>query len=390
MARFLRYLSVISVLLLAAVAALNRVVDPSGYFHLRAGRAEEVHHTVAADPRFAKPMGAALSDPDTVIAGTSRVARGFSARAVRGAPAWGRTYNLGIPGMRMAPLADRLRTGLAGPHLKRLVLALDYGMFLGEAETRGQPARIPVRPLSEAVSLGEWADDVRILLLSKPMLSASGRALTDGGAEANRADLLGFPLGEKFPALAARLGHRRMAQRLEGRLRTLWLAGTDPLDDAYPRHIQALSELLAQACRRGIRVEAFVNPFHVRQLALLSRLGLFEAHVAWRKDLLRVFAPHVQSGCALPLMDFSGVNGPNAEAFPALGDRRTRMWGWWESTHYTDALGERVLRRLAHRAGPVPDGFGRELDLAELNRMGLDWARFREENPEAFEDVPGR
>lgn len=389
MRRFILQLCLLFTFMTAGIAVFNAVVDPSGFFHLQRGVDSGLEHPVYADPRLAKPLGAVLLHPNTIIAGTSRTGLGFSANTAHAFPDWGLVYNFSIPGVQMLPLYERLQPLLGDPALQRLVLGLDYGMFFINRERIEQPIRLVEQPRLARASLPDLLWVTRTLLLSKTMLTASLRSWLPDATQRRHTDLLGYQQTVPQQQRVQQLGHHQTALNLERHLAPVWFNSKKSPESPYQRHLHAFSQLLDEACRQGVHVYAFINPFHVRQMELLHKIGLQKAHTEWKRDLLHRLDHHVQAGCASPLMDFSGVNAITTENFPAPGDRLTRMYGWWESSHYTHAVGERILYRLVHRDEPSSEGFGRRLDEDVLERMEFEWSRYRDEHQALLSDVPG-
>jgi hypothetical protein len=388
MARFVLQLFVGVVFMAVGVAAFNAITDPSGYFHLRRGADPHSGYRVHADPRLAKPIGAALLHPNTLIAGTSRVALGFSPQLPQTVPEWGLVYNFGIPGVQMRPLYEQLRPLLREPSLQRVVLALDYGMFFITRERRDVHAPLPDRWVA-GQEPADWVWMTRTLLLSDAMLAASLVPRLPGASERRRSDLLGNADEGPQRHRVQRIGHRQITLKLERFLVAIWANSTQSREKPYQRHLEAFAQLLDDACRQSVQVRALINPVHVRQMELLHEMGLSEAYRDWKRDLVRRMEPFVEAGCASPLMDFSGVSPVTTERFPALGDRETRMHGWWESSHFTHAVGDKILDRLTRVDGPVTDGFGLVVDGDVLEHMAADWQRYREEHQVELRDVPG-
>ena len=51
------------------------------------------------------------------------------------------------------------------------------------------------------------------------------------------------------------------------------------------------------------------------------------------------------------LLDFAGWEGPNAEPFPAEGDRTPMRW-WWESNHSQATYGALIAHQISGGEGP--------------------------------------
>lgn len=148
------------------------------------------------------------------------------------------------------------------------------------------------------------------------------------------------------------------------------------------RQLTAFSHLLADLQARGIAAHLFITPVHAHHLEVLRVSGRWDDFEAWKRDLVAAnqAAATAAGTQPLPLWDFTGYAGANAEPVPSIGDADTRMRWYWEASHFKVDLGNQVLERLAGDEPRQLAGFGRHLDantvdavLAEIVDQRASW-----------------
>jgi hypothetical protein len=143
-----------------------------------------------------------------------------------------------------------------------------------------------------------------------------------------------------------------------------------------------LGAILAVARRNHVRLWFFFAPVHARQLEIFRALGLWPQFEDWKATLVRFTYAQGQR-LAFPeppeVWDFSGYSSVTTENVPALGDSKSRMTGYWESSHIRKHLGDLMLARMfgngsQQAALQLPDDFGVLLTAANVD---LNTARIR-------------
>ena len=95
-------------------------------------------------------------------------------------------------------------------------------------------------------------------------------------------------------------------------------------------------------------------------------MGLWEEFVRWKRFLLDTTQEIAAEYGAepYPIWDFADYNAYSQEALPRLDDPDARMRWYWESSHYTRALGDRVLDTLLLGKDA---GMGRKLEADDFD-----------------------
>lgn len=344
--RFIRYWLLVSLLLAALVAGFNALVDP--YLLIHAPRIRGFNDrkpSVETEERLMKAYEVTRAVPQALILGTSRVDLGLDTRH----PVWPANarpaYNLGIAAASPYTSFRYLQHVSATDKLQLVVLGLDFEYFLdaSEAERSGSAAyeaRLAVKPDGSAnrtLSL-EHARDLFRGTLSLDALLDSLRTIS-ANLDPDSANL--FPTGDLSEAGlrsdAAQFGSWSLFAQRDLRNIRFYYGKT--------RNDQALADIehIIQLCRsRGTRLVMFINPVHADMLETFDLLGLWSDYETWKRELVSMVAH--EPGPNIELWDFSGYDAYSTESVPT--DRNTVLHWFWEPSHYTKALGDKILERI--------------------------------------------
>jgi hypothetical protein len=324
--RFVQWWLLLTAVALAAIAALNVLVDPAGAFPRLHLKAFEPLRYLNHD-RVHKSEMARRGDWQVIILGSSRAKAGLP--ATHPFLATNRTCNLSVDGARCPELAGIFDYAVAHNPLKHVILCLDLYMFsqgprwiLDFSESRFGPGFQPFEHYS------------------KQLL---GRASTDDSWHALRAKWR-----NDLPPPQDRCGfyrhslHADTSQReLFGRILPITGGGyprlkLDPANLALFRHI-------VRTCRdRGIDLQVAILPVHALEVEMIHASGRWPEFEEWKTDLVNVLAAEGVEG-KFNFWDFTGFTGPSAEPVPPPGDSATRMKYYFENSHFTPVFGGMII-----------------------------------------------
>ncbi|MGC4121422.1 MAG: hypothetical protein QM765_43970 [Myxococcales bacterium] len=395
-ARYLKRVLWGTALLVATVALVNLIADPFDVYRLVAVPSlNQAKPFARFHDRLQKAWAVTHLRPDTVVLGTSRAQIGIPASLLEEAGVASRPLNLGLPGGTVYEACRYLQHAEAAGEVRRAAVGLDLLMFNG-ASPRANPEFEERRLLVDAKGAPNhtaWAVDLAPTLLSLDALADSLRTV-------RRQDLGSYLLddGTRNPATQVRsvaaAGGARELFRAAERTYFEWMRCFRlPHAPQDPPHLDDLGRLLDVALERGIAVDLFISPSHARHGQLVRLSGQWEAQRQWKRELVRRVeeaARRHPGSPALRLWDFSKAEGATVEAVPALSAKGGTMRWYWDSAHFTPALGERVLARLLNEADADPR-FGMVLDSAHLDAQlaELDAAqdRWANEHPAEVEEL---
>ena len=391
---YLRILACLPILIVGLFVGANLIVDPYAISGIRLPQGwNAIKPTFGDNHVLGKPFMAARAKPMAVVFGTSRENHGIDPDYAAWPTPPGSRFNMAVDAANMDDIEHLFEHVAAVGNLKEAVIALDFlNMF--DANTRGAVNFDPQLLVS--------ADHPRALTLINALrYLASWTMFRDAVETLRRQDpgLVEFePTGRRnslvFDRAAARYGHRQMFQFSEARYfrarlnlppeRRYALA-----DGQGKSSLQPLAKVLDRAAERGIRVHLFITPVHARQLEVYRMLGLWEALENWKRAVARIAEGDYWRNTPqpFPLWDFSDYGRFTTEAVPPPGDMTTRMQWYWESSHYTKALGNLVLDRIFHRPNAaLSSDFGVEIrsdtidrHLAQVRARG---AQYRKSHPD--------
>ena len=378
------------------IAAFNWLIDPYGVFRAPViDGVNRIKYGFNNHLRLAKAYALKISRPATVILGSSRAEASYDPAhpAFRQGP----IYNLAISGASMYELFRYLQHAEAVHPLKEVVVALDFYMFNSDWKP---PADFDENRLAVSASGKRnpyFAHEAFALLLSGDALSDSWWSLRHQSVPGVTYFANGLR-DERFdiPGILAAGGHRRAFMANEEYFAGY---GYSPRKRGYvvsdPRELRPaewLRRLLAVCRDNGASVHLVMNPVHTRQHQLIADLGLRPQFEDWKRELVRIVGEDAAQHHTAPyeLRDFAVIDAITAEEVPAPGDSQTRMRWYRESSHFTKALGDRVLERVLTGSG-AQESFGRLLTPknieAHLRDDGARMALWRESHAEDVAEV---
>ena len=398
-----------AVLLLAAVVAVNLVVDPFGMYRLVVLEGVNAYKpTVPTRVRLTKAYEVRHLRPRGIILGTSRSHVGLRPSHEGWDPAARPVYNLAFDGATTKEMYHYLRHAHAVRPLRQVVLGLDtYHATLAPATTRPDfdanlldaPAAVTLPSLIRA--------DLKVLTSLDTLRASVETVQSQGDREPawfapdgqRLGDVFFRRPGEHFGQIGPR-GYFEEIDRLEvGFKRQGQLAATARELAHTTRQPAATSETSLAYIRRivafcraeGIDLRIFIAPEHAHQLEITAAIGEWATLENAKRALVQVLADDSAQhpdARPIPVWDFSGYSSVTTEALPDPGTR-AEMGFYWDSSHFKDVVGDLVLDRLfglSHPRRTVPPDFGVRLTPAtiepSLARLRANQLAYRRSNPQ--------
>lgn len=358
---FLISFAATSAVLLTGMAGLNVAIDPYTTWGSRLFPGVYV----VATTRVGKGEVLHRYTGDTVLVGNSRVMLGIRDQGARAASA--PACNLGVSGASYGELQEILRQSLDKPSLRRILLFVDYHTFRDEHEFRESFAMSRFNPNKNGF------DHVCDLLLNYHASEDSFQKIGE--------ILKGAPPQYTFtacPIPEVMTAKQPLPDRTERILRVI--AGSNKSGFHYsPAAVEQLRPLMAQCLKQKVELTFVINPLHATVLESVWRSGLQPDYENWMRHLTRVVEE--ESAGQVALWDFSGFHRYTTEPlFQPDGTPSTELAWFWEPSHYTVALGDRMMARIHGEKGADPD-FGIKLTtirleerLQALSRQHEQWA----------------
>ncbi len=358
---FLISFAATSAVLLTGMAGLNVAIDPYTTWGSRLFPGVYV----VATTRVGKGEVLHRYTGDTVLVGNSRVMLGIRDQGADGGAS--AACNLGVSGASYGELQEILRQSLAKPSLRRILLFVDYHTFRDEHEFRESFAMSRFNPHKNGF------DHLCDLLLNYHASEDSFQKIGE--------ILKGTPpqyTSTACPIPEVMTAKQPLPDRSERILRVI--AGSNQSGFHYSAAaVEQLRPLMAQCLERDVELTFVINPLHATVLESIWRSGLQPDYENWMRHLTRVVEE--ESKGRITLWDFSGFHRYTTE--PLIqpdGTASTELAWFWEPSHYTVALGDRMMARILGAKGADPD-FGIKLTtsclderLRSLSRGHDGWA----------------
>ena len=362
-----------------AIAIMNAAVDPLNLFQRDAPSWLGCAPGFRIDEPYALGLAVKSRRPEVILTGTSRVRGGQEAGDPALSAAGAHAFNFGLAAASMSTIERHVGFATDEYAPAALVVGLSLGSFLPPfpgSDTATEPVtrlRAWVRNLLSSTATEKSIAsvvDVRRCRDAARSPAGDGPLLPKWPGEPGRAQAVHAVDATFAVRYATAAGEIRRDKRKTG------------LED---RQLAAFSTLLARECARGTRVLLFFEPSHVRLLEMIRAAGLWNDYEALKRHVTAAVAQARQAGCAADLTDFTGYDRYTSESLD-----RTEVTYFWESSHYTHALGRVITRRLVGAEEPGDD-FGRRLTPemleAHLARLRAQRDRFVTDNPGVVEHV---
>jgi hypothetical protein len=321
---------------------------------------------VMRHPRMTKPHMLERALPATLLLGSSRVEQGLDPLH----PSLDHGFNAALPGATAYEIRRTLQHALAVAPVRRVVVELapfQFGTFLPPFHTGFTEARLAVDPEGRSQPWHRLSD-LGTVLWSLETLEAALHCANPFGVRRLPLDRI-YPRGANHPELIYRRILSKRSERhsfdlnaaefARGTYRTFSFTNQD---GAYPGLDEV--ERIALACAaQSVRLQIVMSPEHDRQTVLTRLAGLAPG---WHELRRRIVATVATACPGAEIWDFSCAPGYTDEIIPpATQAERTMRW-YNDGGHFTRALGDAILDRLAGGGDPT---FGRRLDHTDLDAV---------------------
>lgn len=357
----------------AAIMAFNAVVDPYLVFGMPDWPGVVRNFS---NQRLSKPYVVLRGEYDAVIVGSSRALRcnpdhpGFAGY---------RSYNLALAAGSIYESLRMLQHAEGAHHLRLAVVGLDYFAF--SAAERVHPGfeekRLTLDASGQRIPASKHVQDYATALASLGFLTASWAATEpwrhgdrSRHDSASRGDVAG-----NMAVLHALGGHRPAALLIEHQflpVKGTWGVGRPDAAATVQQGLADFRTMLRFAHQHDIDLRLYLSPIHARLQAATGVVGIEPAWENWKRSLAalneEVAAEYGQP--PFRIWDFASINPYTVEEFPR--DPQARMQWYEESSHFSQALGNRLLDVVLGRPEGVAwagEGFGTPLQAGTIE----DW-----------------
>src|SRR5687767_8584389 len=327
--RYCQVTLLVACVALATVGGFNLLVDPFGVYpqvHLKAF--DPLRDSLSS--RRARAEMLRRGNWDMMIFGTSRPKGGMPAE--HPAFASNNVCNMSVDAARMSEVAVMFDYARRYNRIRHVVLCLDFALSRYSAIDPSDFAESRFNP--------------ELSVFNYHCKNLIGADVTDRSFEF----LLNL-LRRKLPPEGERNGFQVRSLKPDASHRALFqkvlrsLAYSYAVQRAAPEEMQAFRHVLAVCRDNNIGITLAINPVHALDLELLRAGDNWDGFEAWKRDIVRIVAEESMAGKAV-VWDFTGYWEPTTEEVPAAGDTTTRMKYYFESSHYTPAMGALMLDQM--------------------------------------------
>ena len=370
---YLRWYSVVFILLCGTVGAVNLIVDPQAriLFVDRPGF-NKAKVELATNSRKGKANALRQCDYNLVVFGTSRAETAISMDYPPLDSA--KPYNAALRGGTIYEMRRMAEYAIEHQELESVILSLDFEAFNKRKDYGEDFLESPLAESMSIANLAKYAFSMRTLRESAATLYAN----------IQRNSPICVDRGEfkrTYIPNAARIAFDFILRTYATTTYSDFVTG-----DQHLRHIEALLNTLAAS---GISVRAYISPMHVTHLELMAELGLKDDYENWKRSLVAIFEK-VNEG--LPeskradLWDFSGYSDVNTELVPNPAERKYMRW-YTDSAHTNQNVGNIILDQIYNaQSANSEDFFGVRLTSDNIEEViagnRSDSSKYRQSNPE--------
>ena len=388
-ARYAAVAALVTVVLLAAVATFNAVVDPFGMnLLIEAKGFNAIKPGIYTRVRLFKAYEVMRVRPQSLILGTSRSHIGFSCSHEAWAQMEGPCYNLAFDGATSREMYWYLRHAYTVHPLKHVLLGLEpYQLADSLSTTRPDFDPLVLRD-PDGDMLPRWlTGDLRILT-SLDTLVASVETLQDQGdttptwfgPDGQRlGDVFFRQVDGRFSQLSP-CAYFRMTDEESVTYGTEWIVAArhnhaalraSPPVDPNETSLGYVRRIMAFCRSHHIDLRIIVTPAHVHQLEIMAAIEGTTSAERKKRDLVRVVDEEnarYPLQPPTPIFDFSGYSSITEEGTPALGSSAELRY-YWDSSHFKQLVGDYILDRVygvSNVARQAPPDFGVRLTDATI------------------------
>jgi hypothetical protein len=350
--------------LLVAVAVFCIFIDPYGIFGApRLPHLTAIKPAAAARLRLSKAFGVELAHPATLVIGSSVTNLGIDPEAASWAPDHRPVFNLGIDGATLDLQQKFLLHALCTTHPKRVVIVSAFEDSMPVWPAFGDTTALELRVGEDGrpnpnFALGHLKDLASATLSFRALFDSASTLARQSGAWLNYQTERGFEIHspeEEYATLQgsgaaiAKMDREMAARILMWRREPTW-------------SLEPLRVMIQAAQEAGADVAVVIPPVYADLLELRRQLGLSKNVQAWRAELMHIVDAAGPGHVAL--WDFDGLSPYTTDRPPEHGDMADSGRWFWDSAHFSPALGALMIQRI--ETGEGPTDLGARLDSANL------------------------
>ncbi len=154
-------------------------------------------------------------------------------------------------------------------------------------------------------------------------------------------------------------------------------------------------KIIQFAHKNKIDLRMAISPVHARQIEMFYYMDIWPIFEEWKEKLVNI-NKNIADDFKMPIFpffDFTGYNKYTVEDLPDIGDKKTKMRWYWESSHYKKELGDLVLNKVLNQRYSENENsnFGFKITsenmIINLRRIREGRKRWREQRPNDVAEI---
>lgn len=327
------------------VGGVNFLIDPYGLYRtfVKTGINQQ-KEGVRSKIRYVQSLQVIMQSPKTLLIGSSRVHDGLNPQSKSIPSSFQPVYNYGMPMIRIKEVKLFLSHALKEKQVKNVIIGLDFFMFNAKEKLNREFDPTLINPNSY------WLN-----LYFKPLFSAS--ALSDSIQTIKISQLQKkrneFLENGYRPGSQVNFGLKSY-ERLHNYTNWTFLS-TNQTDTLYYQDFgldneafQEFQEILNLCKENNINLYLYISPAH----ANLDGEGIIASGNLHRFETWKKKITYSANDFNITLWDFSGYNSVTTEKI------KTPMQYYWDSSHFTERVGDLILTKVLTNTAITPSDFG--------------------------------
>jgi hypothetical protein len=344
--KFIRNFCSFTAASLLVIFSISFVADPYG-IRKNGGRVN--------NDRLVKAIKVAQIKPETILLGSSGVARGLDPEhPILSKNSNNTVYNLSILGANIYELKRYFEHANANNNLETAVIGLDFYAFNRFREVRAgfSEARLGTKHLIPSDFLGIYLSLDSLNLILKP--SERGLYFSENGTYEH--------------PINVQMRHQFEVKLIEDFTQTEQMYWDYEFSKETVSHFQSITKI---ADEEAVNLKVFLPPIHATLFHSAMVDNYWATYENWLHEIVSI----------QPVWDFSGCNSITIEPV------NEKMEYFEDPSHYTYKTGDLILSRMFHyRSDRVPKGFGvyitpDNIDI-HLRNVKAQCQKWAEENPD--------
>lgn len=352
-------------IIFGVVGGTNFLVDPYGLFRtLEKTGINQQKEGVRNKIRYVQSLQVIMQSPKTLMMGSSRVQDGLNPQSKSIPASFQPVYNYGMPMIRIKEIKLFLTHAIKKKQVKNVIIGLDFFMFNAKEKLNREFNPSLIDPDMYIINLYFKS------LFSSIALSDSIQTIKISHQQKARNEFLknGYRPGSQVNFELKSYEHLHNY--------TNWtFLSTNQTDTLYYQDFaldnEAFNDLrdIFQLCKiNHLNLYLYISPAH----ATLDGEGIIASGNLNRFEIWKKNVTLIANEFNLTLWDFSGYNSITTE------EVKTPMQFYWDSSHFTEMVGDIILAKVIQNSNVLPSDFGVKLTPKNIDEHLKNTALQRE------------